>query len=140
MVEKPFVLSCKVLVWNDDGECLLLRRSAASKNNKGKWDLPGGKADAGETFDEALRREVAEETGLSILLDGVAGTAESDLPTRKVAYLIMAGRSRGGDIRLSEEHDAYAWVSPGEFATMDVCPQFRPFLEALASPSAKQGR
>ena len=68
MTRKPFVLSAKVVVRDAHGRCLLLKRSMSSKNNRGKWDLPGGKVDAGERFDEALLREVAEETGLSGLV------------------------------------------------------------------------
>ena len=53
MARVPFALSVKILVRDDEGRCLLLRRSPSSKNNGGKWDLPGGKVDAGETFEEA---------------------------------------------------------------------------------------
>jgi 8-oxo-dGTP diphosphatase len=131
MPGKPFMLSCKVLVRNGRGECLMLKRSAASKNNKGKWDFPGGKVDPGERFDEALLREVAEETGLDVTLDGVAGTAESDLPDRRVVYLIMAGHARGTEVTLSEEHDACTWVAVRELPAMDLCPQFGRFVEGL---------
>ena len=92
MSEKPFSLSVKVVILNPQGQCLLLRRSEQSKNNAGKWEFPGGKIDAGETFDVALVREVHEETHLEIVLDRVVGSAQSDLPDRRVAYLILAGR------------------------------------------------
>jgi len=90
MSQKPFVLSTKVVVRDDQGRCLLLRRSMSSKNNGGKWDLPGGKVDAGEAFDEALLREVAEETGLDVALKRTLGAAESDVDERKVTYLILS--------------------------------------------------
>ena len=51
---KPFALCAKVIIGDDQGRCLLLRRSAASKANKGKWDLPGGQVDSGEDFEEAV--------------------------------------------------------------------------------------
>ncbi len=133
MEQRHFALSVKVVVRDGQGRVLLIRRSMASKNNKGKWDLPGGKVDAGEDFDEALLREVAEETGLGISLDRVAGAAESDLPERTVAYLVMEGRRLSGEVRLSSEHDDFAWVPPGDLPTMDVCPQFRAVLESCAS-------
>ena len=41
--------------------CLLLKRSRSPKGNPGKWRFPGGKIDPGESFDEALLREVAKE-------------------------------------------------------------------------------
>ncbi len=129
MSQKRFALSVKVVVRDKRGRYLLLKRSMSSKNNKGKWDLPGGKVNAGENFDHALLREVSEETGLKISLGGVAGAAESDTPTKKIAYIILEGRVRAGRVRLSSEHDDYVWAEAAELGTMDVCEQFRPFFE-----------
>ena len=132
MAQKPLALSVKVIVQDDADRSLLLRRSQASRNNKGKWDLPGGKVDAGETFDDALLREVEEETGLAVELDRVIGAAESDLPDRKVVYLVLRGRVTGGRLTLSSEHDDSAWVDRPDLVDMDVCPQFRDVVRAFA--------
>lgn len=132
MPGKPFTLSAKVLILDKEGRCLLLRRSPRSKANAGKWDLPGGKVDAGETFDEALRREVAEETGLEISLERVLGAAESDAPERRVAYLILEARVVSGRVRLSEEHTESVWVDRAALSSQDVCPQFLPFVQSYS--------
>lgn len=132
LAQKPYKLSMKVIVRDHHGRCLLLRRSQKSKNNKGKWDFPGGKVDPGEDFDEALLREVAEETGLNASLQGVAGSAESDLPDRKVAYLIMEAVVTSGQVTLSSEHDDFIWVEREKMAEMDVCPQFQTFAETYS--------
>ena len=130
--QKPYKLSMKVVVRDHDGRCLLLKRSLESKNNKGKWDFPGGKVDPGEDFDEALLREVIEETGLTASLQGVAGSAESDLPDRKVAYLIMEAIVTSGEVTLSSEHDDFVWVERAKMAEMDLCPQFQTFAETYS--------
>lgn len=132
MPRKPFALSAKVLVRDEAGRCLLLKRSMGSKNNAGKWDLPGGKVDSGETLHEALLREVAEEAGLEVCLERVVGAAESDLPERKVAYLILEARVVSGQVRLSEEHSEFAWVDRAALPSQDVCPQFRPFMQSYS--------
>ncbi len=132
MPPKPFALSVKVIIFDGESRCLLLRRSLKSKGNPGKWDFPGGKADPGESFDEALLREVEEETGLRVALSGVAGAVQSEVPGRRVAYLIMEARPVSGQIRLSEEHDEYAWVSVGELANWDLASQFREFAGGYA--------
>ena len=132
MSTKPFALSVKVVIRDDAGRCLLVKRSLSSKGNPGKWEFPGGKAEMGESFDAALLREVAEETGLTISLLHVAGAAESEMPTRQVAYIIMEGHLESGHVRLSSEHDEYAWVKPQELAAMDLAEQFRLFAEAYA--------
>ena len=53
-------VSIKALVFNEDGEILLCQE----KN--GKWDMPGGGIDHGETPQEALKREVMEEMGVEV--------------------------------------------------------------------------
>jgi 8-oxo-dGTP diphosphatase len=127
MSGKPFGLSAKVIIHDEKGRCLLLKRSMSSKGNPGKWDLPGGKVDSGESFDEALLREVAEETGLTISLKRVVGATESESPTRRVVYLIMEGLLESGQVRISAEHDEYAWVDCRELKTMDLAGWLRTF-------------
>lgn len=136
MAGKPFALSAKVVVLDEEGRVLLLKRSMNSKNNRGKWDLPGGKVDAGEAFDEALLREIAEETGLKVSLERVIGAAESDMGDQKVAYLILEARLVSGRVRLSDEHGDFAWVDRAGLAAMDACKQFRPVLRAYAGSNA----
>ena len=128
-MNKPFVLSVKVLLCSPDGKYLILRRSAASKNNAGKWDFPGGKVDAGERFDEALTREVEEETGLKINLLRLAGSAQSQARDRIIVYLFMEAESAGSSVCLSSEHTEYRWVSTQELKCADVCCQFKDFVD-----------
>ena len=136
MAQKPFALSIKVVIRDEAGRCLVLKRSAGSRGNAGRWDFPGGKVDPGETFDAALLREVAEETGLTISLRRVLGAAESESPTRKIAYLVMEGRLESGEVRLSGEHDDFAWVSPQDMPALDVADQFRAFAQSFGRTEA----
>ena len=55
------------LVFNDGGEMLVLRR--AKEPAAGSWDLPGGFVEIGETAEEAVVREVKEETGLDVAVE-----------------------------------------------------------------------
>ena len=131
-MQKPFQLSAKVVIHDDSGCCLLLKRSMSSKGNPGKWDLPGGKVDAGENLEQGLPREVAEEGGVTISLQRVLGAAESESPTKRVAYLIFEGLLESGQVCLSSEHDDFAWVDRQNLARVDVVEQFRPFLKAYS--------
>lgn len=129
MGEKHFLLSGKVVIRDEDDRCLLLKRSMSSKGNAGKWDLPGGKLEKGENFDEGLLREVAEETSLVIDLEHVAGIAESEMSTKKIVYLILEGRIKSGKVQLSSEHDDYMWIERHKLPMVELCEQFRPFAQ-----------
>ena len=138
MSQKPLMLSAKVVIHDEKGRCLLLRRSMNSKGNPGKWDFPGGKVDPSETFEQGLLREIAEETGLSISLCHVLGAAESESPTARVVYLILEGQLKSGQPRLSSEHDDFVWVERKALSSMDMPSQFRRFATdyALATDEA----
>lgn len=129
---KPYGLSVKAVIRHADGRLLLLKRSPNCKINVGKWDLPGGKVERGEGFDQALIREVLEETSLLISLQRVVGTAERELPEWKVVYLILEGHIVSGDLKLSTEHSEYRWVTGQDILDLELVEQFRPFVQLLA--------
>ena len=58
------VCATAVIVRNSDGEILLVKR--AKDPAKGTWDLPGGFANFGESFEDAARREIQEELGIAL--------------------------------------------------------------------------
>lgn len=65
--ERPWV-GVGVVVWHED-RVLLVRRAQAPR--KGHWSIPGGMQDVGETAAQAGIREVNEETGLDIVIEGL---------------------------------------------------------------------
>ena len=110
MIDYVFGLSVRVLITDEDGKVLILKRSTDSKTNPGKWELPGGKVDQGESFDHALVREVYEETKLKISLEHVVGVSEQNLLVIRAVHIIMSGKITEGNLTLSSEHEGYAWV------------------------------
>lgn len=66
MEPKLFIATKAIVVHN--GKVLLLHESGSYQDgtNIGRYDLPGGRLHPGERFDEALRREVLEETRLEV--------------------------------------------------------------------------
>jgi 8-oxo-dGTP diphosphatase len=111
MINHVYGLAVRVLLADQNGKILILKRSTDSKTNPGKWELPGGKVDQGESFDHALIREVYEETNLKISLEHVVGASEQNLHIIRAVHIIMSGKIVEGELNLSDEHDGYAWVT-----------------------------
>lgn len=135
----PFSLSVKAIVMDKDKRCLVLRRAMTSKNNAGKWEFPGGKLDPGESFDEALEREVREETGLEITLLRPFDTAMSSIQDRRVVYLFMLAKTGTDRVRLSEEHDAFQWVTADRLSEVDLAQQFQRVAKQMAREAQDGG-
>jgi 8-oxo-dGTP pyrophosphatase MutT (NUDIX family) len=89
-------------------------------NERGEWDLPGGRPDPGEDHRAALEREVREETGLVVdvgiaLDEHLFEVLPDKLPGRFVRILPFACRLLGDtDIVLSHEHLQTRWLPLGE--------------------------
>ena len=113
----------KILLHNKENKYLLLRRSAEKYPDvRGRWDIVGGRINPGTTLLENLKREVQEETGLSI--DGAPQliAAQDILSTayRHVVRLTYVGRVAGGAVVLDvTENDMYKWVTWEEMSEMD---------------------
>lgn len=110
MINHVYGLAVRVLLTDENGKILILKRSTECKTNPGKWELPGGKVNQDESFDHALLREVYEETNLKIELDHVVGASEQNLHIIRAVHIIMSGRIIEGELTLSSEHEGYAWV------------------------------
>ncbi len=94
-----------------DGRYLVLQR--AQEPYIGRWDLPGGFVEAGESPADAVRREILEETGLCAEAPAIIGAYTSRYGddgkwTVDVAFHCRAG---AGELNLSAESSAAEWVS-----------------------------
>ena len=85
-------------------------------NERGEWDLPGGRPDPGEDHRAALMREVREETGLSVeICEALDEHLFEVLPGRFVRILPFACRLVGGsDVVPSHEHLGTLWLPLAE--------------------------
>jgi len=85
----------------------------------------------GENIDEALEREVKEETGIGFRVTGLGGATGTRTLVEglHIVFLIMNGVHISGNVVLSNEHDEFCWVNYDEMSGMDLCPQFLDFLK-----------
>ncbi len=130
MTATPFSLSVKILIQDQASRWLMLRRGSDRSWNPGKWDFPGGKIRKGENIEEALRREVFEETGLAITVEAFFGAIQDETTPVRSVHLVMTGSVATGEIRLSDENDEYAWVEASDILALDLCGYIRELVQA----------
>lgn len=103
-----------------DGKILLLKVRSKSGHDAGKWEIPGGKVKRKEFFDEALKREFLEETGLEINIESLYNVIQNDYTACKTneriksIQLIMKVTSTSDKVQISPEHDDYKWFTEEE--------------------------
>lgn len=98
-----------------DGRVLAARRIHPPEL-AGRWELPGGWVEAGETEPDAVVRECREELGSDVLVTGRLGT---DLPIAAGALRVhVAELAPGSPEPRALEHSALRWVTPAEMATL----------------------
>jgi ADP-ribose pyrophosphatase YjhB (NUDIX family) len=91
-------------------------RVLACRNHRGEWELPGGRPEVGELFQDCLWREIREETGLDAAVDHVLGVRAFEvLPGRWVDVVGYACRiPAAGALRPSAEHTELAFIEASE--------------------------
>lgn len=127
--DKPFGLSVRAVIYDKQGRLLLLKRSMKSRNYPGKWEFPGGKVDPGERFDDAMLREVREETGLNVRLKSFIGAAKAEMPRVIAIQMVMELEAPDMAPVISDEHEAYVWASPGDTLSMELVDWVGPFVK-----------
>jgi 8-oxo-dGTP diphosphatase len=110
-----------------DGRVLAARRTRPAAA-AGRWELPGGKVEPGESAGDAVVREVGEELGCRIAVDGwLVGSSPigAGLVLTVARARVIAGEP------VPHEHDAVRWLAAAELDDVDWLDSDRPFLAEL---------
>lgn len=111
------------IIVNPAGELLLLKRSLSSARWPGRWGIAGGGMEAGETPEQALRRELGEELGPDIRLRSLRGPDTLKAIGGYGGFIhLWLMEWVDGSIRLSDEHTDFAWVGSDGYAALDIMP------------------
>ena len=103
------------IIYNEKAEILLIQCPKWGD----RWHIPGGHVEIGETCEQALKREVMEETGLEIDNIEFIGWQDAINPEgyhKKKHFIFMdfCARMSGGQITKSREMEEYVWIQPEE--------------------------
>ncbi|MGI5137730.1 MULTISPECIES: NUDIX domain-containing protein [unclassified Streptomyces] len=114
------------------GRVLMVQRS-----DNGRWALPGGGHDIGESIGDTVVREVREETGIEVEVLGLSGIYTDpghvmrydDGEVRQQFSICFRARPVGGRLRTSSETTQVRWVEPTDLGGLDVHPTMRLRIE-----------
>ncbi|MFD1965403.1 NUDIX hydrolase [Pseudonocardia alni] len=100
-------MSVAGIVVRDDGRILVIQR-----RDNSHWEPPGGVLELGETFEQGVRREVVEETGIAVEVERLTG-AYKNLP-RGIVALVFRCRPTGGEPTTTDESRCVDWLTPDQ--------------------------
>ena len=118
------IVVCSAIILNEQREKVLLTR----RSDNGKWCLPGGHMEAGESTTEACAREVLEETGLIVDVDRLIGVYAS--PHRITEYadgnkyqsvvMCFEAKALRGELTTSDETTEFGYYSVAAIQELDL--------------------
>ena len=108
----------KVLIRNEYGEFLMLKKSSDYDWMADKWEQPGGKLEKGENRFDAAKREIKGETGLEI--GDMEDLVRLEIENKKtIECFVMLADDFSGQVELSEEHQDFKWIAREEALNLD---------------------
>ncbi len=125
-MQEPVDVVCAVI---RRGAEVLVARRPEGKRLAGLWEFPGGKLEPGEAPEAALHRELQEELGCHVceLLAGPEVVhAYPWCTVRMFAFACLLDPA--GPEPSALEHEALAWVAPGDLDRLDLAPADQPLL------------
>lgn len=133
--ELPIPGVAAVVIRND--AILLVKRG--QEPSQGVWGLPGGVVELGETIEEAVSREVKEETGVDIspvrlltVLDSVTKDESGKIRYHYILFEFLC-KFLGGEPKASSDVQAAMWVSLSSLGSVNIMPWTRKFIDKIYS-------
>jgi 8-oxo-dGTP diphosphatase len=102
--ERRHSVSVAGVVVDEQGRALLARR-----RDNGHWEPPGGVLEIEEAITDGVRREVFEETGLLVEVEGLTGVYKN--MQRGIVALVFRCRAIGGSLHPTEESSDFIWAA-----------------------------
>jgi len=125
-------VSCALIIGHNR-KVLVAQRSAVMRLPL-KWEFPGGKVEPGETPEECLLRELAEELGVQVEIVKAMTPHEHAGGNEAIRLIPFVCVIRTGEIKLTE-HAAFRWLKADEMDTVDWAeadiPVVRQYLDSL---------
>ena len=119
------LVSVAGLVTNSEGKILLVNSPWRG------WEYPGGLIEPGETFQQALHREIREEAGVEVEITGFVGICKNT--EKDIVNIDFTCRYVSGALTTSEESTEVVWATAEEAMNMITFPLTRKRLQRMLS-------
>lgn len=122
------------IIRDDEGRVFATQRGYG--DFKDYWEFPGGKMEAGESPEEALRREIWEELETRVIVRQLLTTVDWDYPQFHLTLHCYWCSVQSGSLTL-KEHEAARWLAPTELESVEWLPADKAVIEMIESEAVR---
>lgn len=119
MEPKLFIATKAFIAFSEKVLIVKESQAYADGTNMGKFDVVGGRVKPGQKFKQSLKREVLEETGLSIKIGKPFFVNETNHSIRHekwhIIRIFFACQATTNKVKLSQDHKEFRWIDPSKF-------------------------
>ena len=116
------------LIWQEDR--FLICQRPAQKARGLQWEFVGGKVEPGETMEQALERECAEELAIHVSVGGQFMQEYHDYPDMLIRLTLFHCRLESG-VPQALEHRDLRWIHPSQIGLFQFCPADENFVKEI---------